>query len=57
MIATKDIGTHSHQTQTIASVLQASHKDDMTTLVCALQQTFPGKSHTCFGCGQEGHFK
>lgn len=57
VIATKDVGAMSHQNQTMASLLKASQKENPDTLVSVLQQAFPRRGKSCFGCGQEGHFK
>lgn len=56
-IASKDVGSTTYQMRAMASAMQATHKEEMTTLVNALQQVLVGGRLTCFGCGGDGHFK
>ncbi|XP_032186361.1 endogenous retrovirus group K member 5 Gag polyprotein-like [Mustela erminea] len=62
VIATKDIGSTSHQARAMAAALKEHQQESLETLVCAIQQTSLQPRPTdsprlCFGCGQEGHFK
>lgn len=53
----KDVDSTTYQTRAMASVMQAAHKEEMITLVNALQQVLVAGKWICFGCGREGHFK
>ena len=69
IVATKDVGTQSHQTRSISTALQAQTEaltEAMTKALSAMTASggtaskgplVPPKSGRCFGCGQEGHFK
>ncbi|OBS72134.1 hypothetical protein A6R68_13288 [Neotoma lepida] len=57
IVVSKDVGSTIHQAQVMAVVMQAAHRGEMATLVHALKQATMGRKCTCFGCGEEGHFK
>ena len=69
VVATKDLGTQSHQTRSILTALQAQTEaltEAMTKALSAMTASggtaskgplVPPKLGRCFGCGQKGHFK
>ena len=55
--ASWDLGLISHQSRTMAAAMQVIHKEEMATLINALQQVTIGGKQTCFACGRGDHFK
>ncbi|RWS19370.1 vomeronasal type-2 receptor 116-like protein [Leptotrombidium deliense] len=57
IVATKDVGTQSHQSQFLVATLQAQTVSLTEALTAALSSVPPKAKGVCYGCGQPGHFK